>query len=391
MANKRDYYEVLGVSKNATEQEIKSAYRKLAVRYHPDKQAGKSDAEKKEAEEKFKECSEAYEVLSDKNKRANYDRFGFDGPQSSGFGGFDMGEFMRNHGGMFHSFFGDDDDFSPFGFGSRRQKKNPAPNACYPEDGNDVRLKISLPFKDVVFGKTREFDIQLDEECPKCHGKGIKEGSEVKECPHCYGSGMIEERIQQGFMISISSSPCYHCHGTGYIYDKCDHCHGEKRVSKSKHVSINIPAGIDVGQSLRVKGHGCCGICGGSAGDLYLFINNIEKSDLFEKEGLNLKVKWPISPIVASLGGKIEVASPNGMIKVKIPAGTVSGKVFRESGKGIKARNGIGDLLIEVYIEPFVNMTKDQEKIIEDLSKTISDSNLKKTQEMQLKAKNFLS
>ena len=391
MANKRDYYEVLGVSKNATEQEIKSAYRKLAVRYHPDKQAGKSDAEKKEAEEKFKECSEAYEVLSDKDKRANYDRFGFDGSQSSGFGGFDMGEFMRNHGGMFHSFFGDDDDFSPFGFGSRRQKKNPAPNACYPEDGNDVRLKISLPFKDVVFGKTREFDIQLDEECPKCHGKGIKEGSEVKECPHCYGSGMIEEQIQQGFMISISSSPCYHCHGTGYIYDKCDHCHGEKRVSKSKHVSINIPAGIDVGQSLRVKGYGCCGICGGSAGDLYLFINNIEKSDLFEKEGLNLKVKWPISPIVASLGGKIEVASPNGMIKVKIPAGTVSGKVFRESGKGIKARNGIGDLLIEVYIEPFVNMTKDQEKIIEDLSKTISDSNLKKTQEMQLKAKNFLS
>ena len=391
MANKRDYYEVLGVSKNATEQEIKSAYRKLAVRYHPDKQAGKSDAEKKEAEEKFKECSEAYEVLSDKDKRANYDRFGFDGSQSSGFGGFDMGEFMRNHGGMFHSFFGDDDDFSPFGFGSRRQKKNPAPNACYPEDGNDVRLKISLPFKDVVFGKTREFDIQLDEECPKCHGKGIKERSEVKDCPHCYGSGMIEEQIQQGFMISISSSPCYNCHGTGYIYDKCDHCHGEKRVSKSKHVSINIPAGIDVGQSLRVKGYGCCGICGGSAGDLYLFINNIEKSDLFEKEGLNLKVKWPISPIVASLGGKIEVASPNGMIKVKIPAGTVSGKVFRESGKGIKARNGIGDLLIEVYIEPFVNMTKDQEKIIEDLSKTISDSNLKKTQEMQLKAKNFLS
>ena len=391
MANKRDYYEVLGVSKDATEQEIKSAYRKLAVRYHPDKQAGKSDAEKKEAEEKFKECSEAYEVLSDKDKRANYDRFGFDGPQSRGFGEFDMGEFMRNHGGMFHSFFGDDDDFGPFGFGSRRQKKNPAPNACYPEDGNDVRLKISLPFKDVVFGKTREFDIQLDEECPKCHGKGIKEGSEVKECPHCHGSGMIEERIQQGFMISISSSPCYHCRGTGYIYDKCDHCHGEKRVSKSKHVSINIPAGIDVGQSLRVKGYGCCGICGGSAGDLYLFINNIEKSDLFEKEGLNLKVKWPISPIVASLGGKIEVASPNGMIKVKIPAGTVSGKVFRESGKGIKARNGIGDLLIEVYIEPFVNMTKDQEKIIEDLSKTISDSNLKKTQEMQLKAKNFLS
>lgn len=391
MASKRDYYEVLGVSKNATPDELKRAYRKLSMMHHPDRQAGKSDAEKKEAEEKFKECSEAYSVLSDKEKRANYDRFGFDGPQQGGFGGFDMGEFMRNHGGMFHSFFDDDDSFNPFGFGGgRRPKKNVQPGACYPENGRDVRLKISLPFKDVVYGKTREFDIELDKECPKCHGKGVKEGTEVKECPHCHGTGMIEERFQQGFMISISSAPCQHCHGSGYIYEKCDHCHGEKRVAKSKHVSINIPAGIGVGQSLRVKGHGCCGICGGTNGDLYLFINSIERSDVFEKDGLNLKVRWPISPIIATLGGKVEVPSPFGMLKVKVQPGTASGQVVRESGKGIKAKSGVGDLLIELYIEPLTSLSDEQKKLIEQLQKTVSNSNLKKTQDCLAKAKKFL-
>lgn len=391
MSNKQDYYETLGVSKNATPDEIKKIYRKLSMQYHPDRQAGKTDAEKKQAEDKFKEISEAYAVLSDKDKRAQYDQFGFEGPGNN-FGGFDMGEFMRRHGGMFSSFFGGDDEgFNPFEFGSIKQHKNQAPNEPYPENGRDVRLRITLPFKDVVFGKTREFDIDLDEECSKCHGTGIKEGSEVKECPHCHGTGMIQERIQQRFMISISTTPCYHCQGTGYIYEKCDVCHGEKRIPKTKHVSINIPAGIDVGQSLRVRGYGCCGICGGTDGDLYLLINSIEKSDLFEKDGLDLKIKWPISPITATLGGKIEVLSPNGMMKVKVQPGTISGKVLRESGKGIKSKNGIGDLYIELYVEPFVNLTKEQEKMLEDFSKSVIDSNLKKIQDISAKAKDFLA
>ena len=390
MSDKRDYYETLGVSKTAAQDEIKKAYRKLSMQYHPDRQAGKTDSGKKQAEDKFKEVSEAYSVLSDKDKRAQYDQFGFAGPQGGGFGGFDMGEFMRQHGGMFSSFFGGDDDFNPFGFSRGRSRKNPPPGESCPEDGRDVRIRITLPFKDVVFGKVREFDIDLDEECPKCHGKGIKEGSGVKECQYCHGSGMVQERIQQAFMISISTAPCPHCHGSGYTYECCDQCHGEKRVSKTKHVSVNIPAGIDVGQSLRVRGYGCAGICGGSNGDLYLLINSIEQSDLFEKSGLDLKIRWPISPIIATLGGKVEVLSPTGLIKVKVNPGTSSGTIVRESGKGIKAKSGVGDLLIEFYIEPISNLSKDQEKLLEQLQKTITDSNLKKTQECQLKAKKFL-
>lgn len=391
MSNKQDYYETLGVSKNATPDEIKKIYRKLSMQYHPDRQAGKTDAEKKQAEDKFKEISEAYAVLSDKDKRAQYDQFGFEGPGNN-FGGFDMGDFMRRHGGMFSSFFGGDDGgFNPFGFGSRRSQKNKAPNELCPEDGRDVRLRITLPFKDVIYGKTREFDIDLDEECSKCHGTGVKSGSDVKECPHCHGTGMIQERIQQGFMISISASPCPHCRGSGYLYEKCEVCHGEKRIPKTKHVSINIPAGIDVGQSLRVKGYGCCGICGGSNGDLYLLINNIEKSDLFEKDGLDLKLRWPISPITATLGGNVDVPSPVGMITIKVNPGTVSGKIVRESGKGIKSKNGAGDLYVELFIEPFAGLTKDQENMLNDFAKSINDSNLKKTQESLAKAKNFLS
>lgn len=378
---KRDYYEVLGVSKNATQDEIKRAYRKLALKFHPDrnKEAG--------AAEKFAECSEAYEVLSDKDKRAHYDQFGFSEQQGQGgFSGFDMGEFMRRHGGMFGSFFGGnpfgDDDF---GFAQKQQ-----PNPSAPEDGRDVRLKISLPFKDVIFGKTRQFDIDLDEECPKCHGKGIKNGTEMKECPHCHGSGMMIKRIQQGFMMQMFTQPCSHCQGTGYIFEKCDHCNGEKRVAKKKHVSVNIPAGIEVGQSLRVRGYGCCGTRGGKDGDLYILVANVEKSDLFERNGLNLKIKQPISPITASVGGKVEVISPYGKIKLKIPAGTCSGQVFRESGKGIKSKNGIGDLLVEVFIEPLVQLSKDQEDLLKKLQDSMQASNLKKSVEMQIKADKFL-
>ena len=182
MANKRDYYEVLGVSKNATDQEIKSAYRKLAVRYHPDKQAGKSDAEKKEAEEKFKECSEAYEVLSDKSKRANYDQFGFDGQSSFSEGGMDMDDFMRRHASMFRGFgfgFGDDDDFSLFGFGGMRHAHREAPDTNQPEDGRNIQTRIEIDFKQAVNGMTKEFDINLSEPCSACNGTGVEKGSSV--------------------------------------------------------------------------------------------------------------------------------------------------------------------------------------------------------------------
>lgn len=394
MSNKKDYYEVLGVSKNATDQEIKSAYRKLAVKFHPDKQAGKSDKDKKEAEEAFKQCSEAYEVLSDKQKREHYDQFGFDGPSMSqgGFNGFNMGDFMRRHGGMFSSFFGggpfgmDDDDM----FDSRFAKNESKPDPSKPEDGRDMRLKIEIPFKDSIFGKTREFTINHSEECPKCHGTGAKNGAEVKECPHCHGTGMITQRIQQGWMMSISQGPCPHCNATGYVYEKCNHCHGDKRIPKQKKIKVAIPAGIEVGQKLRVKGMGEVGTCGGKNGDLYLFIAGIKHSDLFERIGINLRINWPIDPIVASLGGDVDVLSPYGYVKVNVPAGTKSGDLLVVKEKGINNGTAIGNLIVNVTIEPIVNITSEQSKILNELRASLSSKNLKMTSDMKTKSQEFL-
>jgi len=396
MANKRDYYEVLGVSKNASEQEIKSAYRKLAVRYHPDKQAGKSDAEKKEAEELFKQCSEAYEVLSDKDKRASYDQFGFDAPNgtgSGGFGGFDMGEFMRRHGGMFSHFFGggnpfggdDDDGFSPFGDfmgGGGRSRRNAPPDPNAPEDGRDVRIQVTFPFKDTLNNSIREFDIKLVNECPSCHGKGIKEGSEIKVCSYCNGSGMMTKRVQQGFMTSIMTSPCPHCGGSGYTFDKCDMCHGSKRIPGKRHVSVNIPAGIESGQKLRVRGAGECGTCGGSNGDLYIIVD-VQRSELFDRNGLDVMTTQPISPIIASIGGKVDVLSPYGYCKMKVPAGTTSGQCITVPGKGMKTSSGVGDLLVRVKIEPLVDLSKDQVKILESLQDQLTTHNLSESSKLK--------
>lgn len=396
---KRDYYDVLGVSKNATQDEIKKSFRKLSLQWHPDRQAGKSDKEKEEATKKFQEVAEAYEVLSDKDKRAHYDQFGFDGPSMSqggfGGGGFSMADFMKRHGGMFSSFFGggspfgDDDD--AFGFGGfSSSRSNEAPDPTKPEDGRDVRLKINLPFKDAVFGKVHEFDIDLNEPCSKCHGSGVKDGAKPQKCPHCKGTGMFVERIQHGFMTSIQQGPCPHCNATGYIFDKCDACNGQKRVQKNKHVSVRIPAGIEAGQKLRVKGFGECGTCGGQNGDLYLYINSIEKSDIFERMGNNLKLNWPISPIVATLGGKVEVLTPYGYEKVNVPAGTASGDVIVLKDKGIKTKDATGNLMIVVIVEPIVNLTKEQKNLLMQLQKQLSSNNFKKEKLMRQKADEFL-
>lgn len=388
MANKKDYYEVLGVDKKASSDDIRKAYRKLAVKYHPDKQAGKSEKEKKEAEDMFKQCSEAYEVLSDKDKRANYDQFGFEAVNGQGnFGGFDMGEFMRRHGGMFSHFFGgnpfgdDDDGFDPFGggfgggMGGGHSRRNAPPDPSAPEDGHDVRIQVTFPFKDTLNNSTREFDIKLSNECPSCRGRGVKNGSEVKTCNHCNGSGMVTKKTQHGFMLSMVTSPCPHCSGSGYVFDKCDTCHGEKRVPGKRHVSVNIPAGIEAGQKLRVKNAGECGTCGGKNGDLYIIVD-VQKSELFSRNGLNVLTTQPVSPIVASLGGKIDVLSPYGYCKMKVPAGTKSDQLITVPGKGMKTSNGIGDLIVRVKIEPLVNLSKDQMKMLETLQSTMTAGNL---------------
>ena len=396
MANKRDYYEVLGVSKTASDQEIKGAFRKLSRKWHPDMQSGKTESEKKEAEEKFKECAEAYEVLSNKEKRENYDRFGFEGARMQGespFGGaFDMNDFMRRHGGMFSSFFngGFDDDFgpfNPFGGGGRTRQSPPDPSS--PEDGRDVRIKIDLPFKDSIFGCTKEFEIGLSNECHSCHGKGIKDGSEVKQCPHCKGSGMVTQRVQQGFMMSIMTSPCNHCGGSGYIYDKCPVCNGSRRIPAKKKISVNIPAGIETGQKLRVRGSGECGVCGGAAGDLYIHVN-VGSSDVFERDGLNLIITQHISPVIATLGGKIDVPTPYGFCKLKVPECSYSGKSLVLPGKGLKTSSGIGDLIVKIIIEPLANASSEQKKILEQLQKTMSSDNMRLAKEEKMKAEAFL-
>lgn len=372
---KRDYYEVLGVSKNATPEELKSAYRKLAMKLHPDR------CKDPDAKDKFAEVNEAYEVLSDKDKRARYDQFGFDGPQGFGGGpgaGFDPFSFFKNHfGGMsgFGSMFGDDDPFSMFGGGGGRRKHS-SPDFNSPENGNNIEININIPFKDMVYGSVTELDFDGDEECKSCHGRGIKDGSTPKSCSACGGTGRIVQTQRNGFMVSQTISACPTCHGQGIVeIEPCPVCQGDKRTSKKKHLKVNIPAGISSGQRLRVRGEGECGVKGGSSGDLYLRIF-IEENGLVKRDGsMNLKVTLPVNPLVATLGGTVEVQTPWKLEKIKIPAGTTSGKTFRLNDQGIKTSAGTGDFLVEVILEPLQNLTTEQKAKLEELkNSTCSDS-----------------
>ena len=245
-SSKRDYYEVLGVSKNATPEELKSAYRKLAMKLHPDR------CKDPDAKDKFAEVNEAYEVLSDKDKRDKYDQFGFDGPQGFGGGpgpGFDPFSFFKSHFGRmggFGSMFGEDDD-GPFGFGGHAHQQHQDPDFDSPEDGRDIEINVKIPFKDMLHDTTREFDFQGDEPCSACGGRGIKQGSKPITCLKCSGSGRIIQTTRNGFMMSQTISACPECHGQGVKVDVCPSCSGAGRVAKKKHVSVNIPAGIEVG------------------------------------------------------------------------------------------------------------------------------------------------
>lgn len=309
-------------------------------------------------------------------------------------GGFDMNDFMRRHGGMFKDFFNMGDPFDMGGgmfgdFGFAHHSRHDVPDPTAPENGRDMRLRITVSFKDAVFGKEHEFTIDHAEECSKCHGTGVKDGSKPVECPHCHGSGVLQQRVQQGFMISISTGPCPHCNGTGYTYDKCDKCNGNKRIPAKKTIKVTIPAGVEAGQKLRVKGMGEVGTCGGENGDLYIYIADVEKSDLFERSGLHVKVTWPVSPIVATLGGKIEVPAPDGYVKVDVPAGTKSGDNVAIGGKGIKSSAGIGNLIVNFIVEPLTGLSRSQQKALEQLQEGMSDNNLKQTKEMKKKAESF--
>src|SRR5699024_2624464 len=312
--SKRDFYEVLGVERDASKQDIRRAYRKLARKYHPD--VSKEEG----AQEKFIEVKEAYETLSNEQKRAQYDQFGHTDP-NQGFGG----------GGGFGGFGGGgmDDIFDMFFGGGRRQD----PNA--PRQGNDLQYTIDLEFEEAIFGKEQTITIPREENCGTCDGSGAKPGSKVNTCSHCNGSGQLNVEQNTPFGRVVNRRVCHHCSGSGKIIEeKCQTCSGSGRETKNTQINVSIPAGIDNGQQIRVSGRGEAGVNGGPPGDLFVVIQ-IRPHDYFEREGDNIYCELPLSYAQAALGDEVEVPTVHGKVMLKIPAGTQTGKTFRLRGKGV--------------------------------------------------------
>ncbi|MGM9967745.1 MAG: molecular chaperone DnaJ [Rummeliibacillus sp.] len=354
---KRDYYEVLGIAKTASKDEIKKAYRKLSKKYHPDlnKEPG--------AEEKFKEIAEAYEVLSDDQKRARYDQFGHQDP-NQGFGGF--GGFSGSEG-----FGGFEDIFSSFFGGGGRTRRDP--NA--PRKGDDLQYRMTISFEEAVFGKEKEIEIPREETCETCHGTGAKPGTSKETCSYCNGSGQTSETVNTPFGQMVNRRTCSHCQGTGQIIkEKCSTCHGAGTVKKRKKIKVNIPAGVDDGQQLRLSGQGEAGINGGPAGDLYI-VFHVRASDKFERDGDDIYLELPITFPQAALGDEIEVPTINGKVKMKIPAGTQSGDRFRLKGKGVKNVHGYGtgDQHVIVQIKTPKKLTEKQKELLREFANVSGD------------------
>jgi len=347
---KKDYYEVLGVSKSAEEREIKKAYKRLAMKYHPDRNQGD-----KEAEEKFKEIKEAYEILTDEQKRAAYDQYGHAAFEQGGMGG---GGGFGGGGADFSDIFGD--VFGDIFGGGRRQQRAAR--------GADLRYNMELTLEEAVRGVTKEIRIPTLEECDVCHGSGAKAGSKPQTCTTCHGAGQVHMR--QGFFTVQQACPT--CHGRGSIIkDPCKACHGHGRVEKTKTLSVKIPAGVDTGDRIRLSGEGEAGEQGAPAGDLYVQVQ-VKKHRIFEREENNLYCEVPISFVMAALGGEIEVPTLDGRVKLKVPAETQTGKLFRMRGKGVKSVRGgaQGDLLCRVVVETPVSLNEKQKTLLRELEES---------------------
>ena len=351
--SKRDYYLVLGVARNASDQDIKSAYRKLALKYHPDRNPGD-----KSAEEKFKEAAEAYAVLADPDKRARYDRFGHAAVSGTGAGagGFDPTIFAE-----FDDIFGSLGDIFGFGgvFGGRRR------NA--PQRGVDLRYDLDITFDQSAAGTETTIQIPRREACETCHGSGAAPGSSPVNCPQCRGTGQL--RYQQGFFTLART--CAQCRGTGRIVSKpCPTCHGAGAVEHTRKLTVKVPAGIATGQRLRLVGEGEAGTLGGPPGDLYVIIN-VQEHPFFQRDGNDLSCEIPVNFTTLALGGEIKVPSISGEPHtLKIPEGTATGSVFRQRGKGLPdvAGRGRGDLLVTVQAITPRKLTKEQRRLIEQLA-----------------------
>lgn len=345
--SKRDYYEVLGVEKSAGEKEIKKAYKRLAMKYHPDRAKGD-----KSMEEKFREVQDAYEILNDANMRARYDQYGHAGvdPQASGGGG---GAGPQDFSDIFGDVFGD--IFG--GGGGRRQSRA--------QRGSDLRYNLDMSLEDAVRGKDVEIQIPTAVACEPCDGSGAKPGSKPSTCSTCGGIGQVQMR--QGFFAVQQACPT--CHGQGQIIsDPCNHCSGQGRVQKNKTLSVKIPAGVDTGDRVRLSGEGEAGAHGAPAGDLYVQVN-VRQHNIFDRDGNNLYCEVPIGFTTAALGGEIQVPTLDGKVKLKIPEETQTGRMFRMRSKGVKSvRSGaIGDLICKVVVETPVSLTDSQKAILQQL------------------------
>ncbi len=373
--NKRDYYELLGVSKTASADEIKKAYRKLAMKYHPDR-----NPDDKEAAEKFKEVSEAYEVLNDAEKRQRYDQFGHAGMKSAfGPGGFDfrrdfshmqdidlqdiLGSFF---GGGFGGAFGD-----IFGSGDgSRSRRSRDPDAA--QRGDDLRFDLEIDLEEAIFGSEREVDLNINDACPTCRGTGAASGSSRETCRQCGGHGVVV--VGGGFLQMRQTCPV--CRGAGTIIrNPCKTCNGTGRVKTPRHIALRIPKGVETGSRLRLAGKGEGGLRGGDPGDLYVVLH-VRDHELFQRQDDDLACTVHVSPLLAALGGEVEAPTPDGHARIRLPAGTPNGKVFRLRGKGMpNLQGGVGDLHVRVVFEVPVRLSSKQKRMLEEFNASAGNEN----------------
>ncbi len=349
MTSKRDYYEILNISRNASAEEIKKAYRHLAMKHHPDR-----NPEDKSAEERFKEIKEAYEILSDPEKRARYDKMGHSAFEHGmgGRGGVDFGDISDIFGDIFGDVFG----------GGRGRKARA-------QRGADLVYNLELSLEDAVHGKTVEIRLPAWSSCSECHGSGAKKGTSPTTCPTCAGQGQVH--LQQGFFTVMQTCP--ECRGQGQvIQDPCPRCRGQGRTQKEKTLSVKVPPGVDTGDRIRLQGEGEAGMYGAPAGDLYVQIKT-KSHAIFSRDGNDLHCEIPVDFTTVALGGEIEVPTLEGRVKLKIPAETQSGKLFRLRGKGVRSvRSGrIGDLLCRIWVETPVNLSRDQKDLLKQFAELI--------------------
>ena len=380
MADKRDYYDVLGISKGATDDEIKKAYRREAKKYHPDLHPGD-----KEAEAKFKEVNEAYEVLSDADKKSRYDQFGHAGVDPNfgaggagggfggGFGGFDFGDIFDMFGGGFG------------GFGSSRRNG--------PKRGADIRKEIEITFEEAAFGCKKKITIIKQENCKNCGGSGAKPGTSAQTCQKCGGRGQVQTqtRTPLGYMTNVTTCP--DCHGSGKIIkEPCQECHGSGKVRMQKTVEINIPQGINDGQTMQMSGHGEPGERGGPNGDLLILIK-IKKHELYKREEFDVYIDFPVTFTQAALGATVQVPTLDGIVEYDIPEGTQAGSVFRLKGKGIPyiRGRGRGDQYVKIEVEIPKNLSQKQKSILLEFENETEGKNYKRQKSFIDKVKDLFT